>query len=99
LVKLKTLGCNFIINSDSKMYNYEVFSNDNFLRKFWNERWKNKTNVDDFNKEFLTHDINKIHNGVIGNIYSFGKTLHSFYNNSDTARVSILFDFKMMEKV
>ena len=87
----------FIINSDNKMYNYEITNPNNHLTKVWNERWKNKTSVDDFNNEFLTYDTNKIHSGVIGSIYSFGKTIHSFYNNSDTARVSILFDFKTVE--
>ena len=88
-----------ILYTNPRSFNYEIItSKENEVRDYWIDKWNNKINVDKFNNEFINAG-NKIHIGNVGSVYSFGSTIHFFWNDSNSYRVSILFDINKEKQI
>ena len=82
-------------NENPKFYSYEcnAHKNKNINEDILNEKFlKHIDDIEKFNSYFLTQDECYIHNFKKNVIYSFGKTHHTFYNNSNEIRWNLIFD-------
>lgn len=84
-------------NENPKFYSYEcnLHKNKNINEDILSKKFlENLDDIEKFNEYFLTQDECYIHNFKKNTIYSFGKTHHSFYNNSNEMRWNLIFDIK-----
>jgi hypothetical protein len=59
----------------------------------YNTKLSEIDNIDEFNEYFVNEPNCELSNLVEGSIYSFGETIHSFYNGStNKVRGAIVFD-------
>lgn len=81
---------------NDRFFNYEVkpfIAGELGLENIFNNEIKKTTNIDEFNNFFLnTHSDCKITSLEPNCVYTFGNTLHTFYNGSDTIRVNLVFE-------
>lgn len=81
---------------NERFFNYEVLpftSGEMGLEDIFNNEIKKTTDIDEFNKFFLnTHSDCKITTLEPNCVYTFGNTLHTFYNGSDTIRINLVFE-------
>lgn len=82
---------------NDRFFNYEVY-NDEFLEndkeKHLNEKLiSNIDQIDTFNEYYKNlHDCCKITILDSNSVYTFGDTLHTFFNGSDTIRINLVFE-------
>lgn len=82
---------------NNRFFNYEVYDEkflENNKEKELNDLLKlNINNIDAFNDFFKNqHEDCKITNLEPNSVYTFGNTLHTFFNGSDTIRVNLVFE-------
>jgi len=88
------------LNNDERFFSYESPN----LIDFIDYTEKMKEHIDDidvFNKFYLDKNPNenKITNLKAGGIYTFGETMHNFFNGSDKLRVNLVFETKQGRRV
>ena len=82
---------------NERFFNYEVF-NEKFLEGNTETELNNRLktsidSIDSFNEYFLNqHEDCKITILEPNSVYTFGNTLHTFFNGSDTIRVNLVFE-------
>jgi len=81
---------------NERFFNYEVkpHTNDEMgLEQIFNNELKKTNNIDEFNDFFInTHSDCKITTLEPNCVYTFGNTLHTFYNGSNTNRINLVFE-------
>ena len=96
----------FHIDTDSDRHLINVFDNDRFFNyestdplydhvQMYTEKLKeNIDNIDEFNKFFLEFkpEYNSIKVAKSGGIYTFGHSIHNFFNGSNKLRVNFVFE-------
>jgi hypothetical protein len=82
-------------NTNERFFTYENISLENKFNQssIYNTKLSEITNIDEFNEYFVNEPNCEISNLEEGSIYSFGETIHSFYNGStNKVRAAIVFD-------
>lgn len=84
-------------HKDERFFNYELNADSDQMMTedvFFNtELKKNLDNIDKFNEFFLKQsNLCNIINFEPNCIYTFGKTLHTFYNDSNKIRINLVFE-------
>lgn len=81
---------------NERFFNYEVkpYTSDEMgLEEIFNNELKKTNNIDEFNNFFInTHTDCKITTLEPNCVYTFGDTLHTFYNGSNTKRINLVFE-------
>ncbi len=82
-------------NNDDSFFSYEHFSNkqsENVI--VYNDKLiEFKNDIDSFNKFFIEENSNnKISSLEPLSVYTFGNTLHTFYNGSNKLRINLVFE-------
>lgn len=82
-------------NENERFFTYENTNLENkfYMSKTLNDKLSEFATIDEFNEYFINQPDNELINLDGGSIYSFGETIHSFYNgSSDKVRAAIVFD-------
>jgi hypothetical protein len=82
-------------NTNERFFTYENTSLENKFNQsnIYNTKLSEIDNIDEFNEYFVNEPNCEISNLEEGSIYSFGETIHSFYNGStNKVRGAIVFD-------
>ena len=82
---------------NNRFFNYEAHDDEFFgnnIEVELNNKLKSSVNdIDSFNEYFLKlHPSCKITSLDVNSVYTFGNTLHTFFNGSDTLRVNLVFE-------
>ena len=90
------------IYDNDRFFNYESTNHNFYYANLYTEKMKeNINNIDSFNEFFINHkpQYNSVKIIKSNGIYTFGHSIHNFFNDSDKLRVNFVFELDVEEKI